>query len=144
MEKILVMETSWKMGKQLCHGNILEKSWNFSTAYHESCTRSSDNSIYFFKMATIQENVTLLHSTHLQRMQYECRCFENIQCITEMLSFPDMYDTLCLDGNTYFIWIVKRECRSKNCVLFENVFFVSHVINRRSQSRRVQYSLCLC
>ena len=27
--------------------------------------------------------------------------------------------------------IVKREYRSKNCVLFENVFFLSHVINRR-------------
>ena len=26
--------------------NILEKSWNFSTAYHESRTRSWDNSIY--------------------------------------------------------------------------------------------------
>ena len=25
--------------------NILKKSWNFSTAYHESCTRSFDNSI---------------------------------------------------------------------------------------------------
>ena len=25
--------------------NILEKSWNFSTAYHESCTTTSDNFI---------------------------------------------------------------------------------------------------
>ena len=50
-----------------------------------------------------------------------------------MLSFPDiiLYDTLRLAGNTYFFGIVKREYRSKNCVLFENVFFVSHVINRR-------------
>ena len=30
---------SWKLK------NILEKSWNFFTADHESCTRSSDNSI---------------------------------------------------------------------------------------------------
>ena len=48
-----------------------------------------------------------------------------------MLSFPDIYDTSRLAGNTYFFGIVKREFRSKNCVLFENVFFVSHVINRR-------------
>ena len=48
-----------------------------------------------------------------------------------MLGFPDIYDTLRLAGNTNFFGIVKREYRSKNCVLFENVFFVSHVINRR-------------
>ena len=41
------------------------------------------------------------------------------------------YDTLRLGGNTHFFGIVKMEYRSKNCVLFENVFFVSHVINRR-------------
>ena len=48
-----------------------------------------------------------------------------------MLSFPDMYDTLRLAGNKQFFGIVKSEYRSKNCILFENVFFVSHVINRR-------------
>ena len=48
-----------------------------------------------------------------------------------MLSFPDMYDTLRLAGNKYFFGIVKSEYRSQNCVLFENVFFVSHVVNRR-------------
>ena len=48
-----------------------------------------------------------------------------------MLSFSDIYDTSRLAGNTYFFGIVKREYRSKKCVLFENVFFVSHVINRR-------------
>ena len=41
------------------------------------------------------------------------------------------YDTSRLAGNTYFFGIVKREFRSINCVLFENLFFVSHVINRR-------------
>ena len=51
-----------------------------------------------------------------------------------MLSFPDIYDTLRLAGNTYFFGIVKREYRSKNCVLFENVFFVSHILNRRHAS----------
>ena len=30
---------SWKFKK------VMEKSWNFSTAYRESCTRNSDNSI---------------------------------------------------------------------------------------------------
>ena len=64
-------------------------------------------------------------------MQYERRCFGNVHCNTEMLSFPDTYDTLRLAGNTYFSGIVKREYRSKKCVNFENVFFVSHVINRR-------------
>ena len=48
-----------------------------------------------------------------------------------MLSFPDMYDPLRLTGNKYFFGIVKREYRSKIVVLFENVFFVSHIINRR-------------
>ena len=48
-----------------------------------------------------------------------------------MIRFPDIYDTLRLAGNTYFFGIVKMEYRSKNCFLFENVFFVSHVINRR-------------
>ena len=48
-----------------------------------------------------------------------------------MLSFPDMYDTLRLAGNKYFFGIVKSEYRSKNGVLFENVFIVSHVINKR-------------
>ena len=50
-----------------------------------------------------------------------------------MHSFPDIYDTLRLAGNTYFFGIVKREYRSENCVLFENVFIVglSHVINKR-------------
>ena len=48
-----------------------------------------------------------------------------------MLSFSDIYDTLRLAGNTYFFGILKREFRSKNCVLFENVFFVSHEVNRR-------------
>ena len=49
---------SWKsVGGKYCHGkmlenwqkykvmeieNILKKSWNFSTVYHKSCTRSSD------------------------------------------------------------------------------------------------------
>ena len=41
-----------------------------------------------------------------------------------MLSFPDMYDTLRLAGPAV-------QYRNKNGVLFENVFFVSHVINRR-------------
>ena len=44
MEKI----KSLKMGKQnkvMKIENILKKSWNFCTAYHESLTRSSDNSI---------------------------------------------------------------------------------------------------
>ena len=41
-----------------------------------------------------------------------------------MLSFPDIYDTLRLAGNAYFFGIVKRRYRSKNGVLFENVFFV--------------------
>ena len=67
-------------------------------------------------------------------MQYE-RIFGNVQGNTDMLSFPDIYDTFRLAGNTYFFGIAKREYRSKNCVLFENVFFVdpclSHVINRR-------------
>ena len=51
-EKILpwkVMKKSWKMGKKIEVmeiENIMEKSWNFSSAYHESRTRSSDNSIY--------------------------------------------------------------------------------------------------
>ena len=35
----------------------------------------------------------------LQWMQYECRWFENIQYNTDMLSSPDMYDTLRLAGN---------------------------------------------
>ena len=48
-----------------------------------------------------------------------------------MLSFPDMYDTLHLAGDNCFFGIVKRESRSKNGVLFENIFFVSHVVNRR-------------
>ena len=48
-----------------------------------------------------------------------------------MLSFPDMYDTLRFAGNKYFFGIGKSEYMSKNRVLFENVFFVSHVINRR-------------
>ena len=47
------------------------------------------------------------------------------KCNTNMLSFPDMYDTLRLVGNTYFFGIVKTEYRSKNCVLFEIVFFLS-------------------
>ena len=64
-------------------------------------------------------------------MQYERRCDGNVLCNTDMLSFPDIYDTLRLAGNTYFFGIVKREYRSQNGVLFENVFFVSHVINRR-------------
>ena len=64
-------------------------------------------------------------------MQYERRCFGNVHCNTEKLSFPDTYDTLRLAGNTYVFGIVKREYRSKNGVLFENVFIVSHVINRR-------------
>ena len=34
---------SWAIGKQI--ENVLRKSWNVSTAYHESRTRSSDNSI---------------------------------------------------------------------------------------------------
>ena len=55
----------------------------------------------------------------------------NVHCNTEMLSFPDIYDSLRLAGNTYFFGMVKSEYRSKNGVLFENVFFVSHVINRR-------------
>ena len=40
MENNLVMENGQKS-----HGNYCEKSWNFSTAYHESRTRSYDNSI---------------------------------------------------------------------------------------------------
>ena len=51
MDKIL----SWKIGgknKVMEIENILEKSWNFSTGYHESRTRSSDNSI----------SIGLLHS----------------------------------------------------------------------------------
>ena len=41
------MEKSWKWAKNkvLKSENILKKSWNFSTAYHESRTRSSDNAI---------------------------------------------------------------------------------------------------
>ena len=59
MEKNIVMEKSWKMGrKKYCHGKWAEKimswklkkypekSWDFFTADHESCTKSSDNSIY--------------------------------------------------------------------------------------------------
>ena len=64
-------------------------------------------------------------------MQYERRCFGNVHCNTERFSFPDIYDTLRLAGNTYFFGMVKREYGSKNGVLFENVFFVSQVINRR-------------
>ena len=45
MEKNLVMEKSWKMGKKNKVMEILKKSWNFFTADHESRTRSSDNSI---------------------------------------------------------------------------------------------------
>ena len=44
-----VMEKSWKMGQKIEVmeiENIMGKSWNFSTAYHESRTRSSDNLIY--------------------------------------------------------------------------------------------------
>ena len=37
------------------------------------------------------------------------------------------YDILRFACNTHFFGIVKREYRSKNCVLFENVFCVSHV-----------------
>ena len=37
---------------------------------------------------------------------------------TEMLSFPDIYDTLRLAGNTYFFGIVKREYRSKKWCSF--------------------------
>ena len=50
------------------------------------------------------------------------------------LAFQDTYDTLRLAANTYFFGIMKREYRSKNRVLFENVLFVSHVINRRRAS----------
>ena len=40
------MEKSWKMDKKIIvMENILKRSWNFSTAHHESRTRSSDNSI---------------------------------------------------------------------------------------------------
>ena len=67
----------------------------------------------------------------LYLMPYECRWFENILCNTDILSFADMYDTLRLAGNKYFFGISKSEYMSKNCVLFGNVFFVSHVINRR-------------
>ena len=56
---------------------------------------------------------------------------DTIHYITDMISFPDMYDTLHLAGDNCFFGIVKRESRSKNGVLFENIFFVSHVINRR-------------
>ena len=42
-----------------------------------------------------------------------------------------MFDTLRSAGTTYFFVIVKWEYRSKNGVLFENVFFESHVIKRR-------------
>ena len=42
-----------------------------------------------------------------------------------------MYDTLRLAGNKYFFGISKSEYMSKNGVLFGNVFFVSHLINRR-------------
>ena len=56
-----------------------------------------------------------------------------------MLSFPDLYKMLRLAGNRCFFGIVKREYMSKNCVLFENVFFVSHVINRK-----VSNIICVC
>ena len=51
--------------------------------------------------------------------------------LSDMLSFPDMYGNLHLAGNEYLFGIVKRGCRSKNGILVDNVFFVSHVINRR-------------
>ena len=42
----------------------------------------------------------------LHWMQYERRCYGNVHCNTEMLGFPDIYDTLRLAGNTYFFGIV--------------------------------------
>ena len=44
MGENLVMENRQKHNVMEIE-NILEMSWNFSSAYHESCTRSSDNSI---------------------------------------------------------------------------------------------------
>ena len=41
------MEKSWQIGKKIVMEieNSLNKLWQFSTAYHESSTRSSDNSV---------------------------------------------------------------------------------------------------
>ena len=41
------MEKLWKMCEKKLwkFKKVMEKSWNFSTAYSESCMRNSDNSI---------------------------------------------------------------------------------------------------
>ena len=47
MEKNIVMESHGKWAKKIKSWkfkNVMEKSWNFSTAYHESRMRNSDNS----------------------------------------------------------------------------------------------------
>ena len=51
MENNLVTEKSWKMvqkivGKGKYSEKVMDKSWNFSVAYHKSRTISSDNSIF--------------------------------------------------------------------------------------------------
>ena len=48
MENNLVMENSWKIGKQnkfMEVENILKKQCNLSAVYHESSPKISDNSI---------------------------------------------------------------------------------------------------
>ena len=48
MEKYLVMESHEKWAKKIKSWKfkkVMEKSWNFSIAYHKSRMRNSDNSI---------------------------------------------------------------------------------------------------
>ncbi len=48
-EKNVVMESHGKWAKKIKSWKfkkVMDKLWNFSTAYHESRMRNSDNSIY--------------------------------------------------------------------------------------------------
>ena len=65
--------------------------------------------------------------------EYSHKSYASLTC---MLSFPDMY----FENDTTFSWQSiyislglwkENAVLSKNGVLFENVFFVNHVINRR-------------